>query len=385
MTFATSRLGILSVLFMLAGCQEFPVAGPQLSDVQAMAAQPGTGGVQVVELNDQIARHLLLARKQSLFSETLGSSAAPDFVLGRGDVIEVVIWEAPPATLFGAIGPDERGALSTSRAVTLPEQVIDSAGFISVPFAGRVGAAGRTTDAVSQDISEKLRGKANHPEVQVRLKKNSSALVTVVGEVTNSVRLPVTSSGERVLDALAAAGGVRQPVSKMTLQLSRGKVSVAMPLDYVIRDPAQNVPLHGGDVLTAVFQPLSFTALGATGKNEEINFEAQGITLAQALARSGGLTDSRSDARGVFIFRYEQADALDWPSKPIMATKDRLVPVVYRINLRSPDSFFVMQNFAMSDKDVLYVSNAPAAELQKFLNVVFSAAYPVLTIWQLSK
>jgi len=385
MTLATSRFGIFTVLLLLAGCQEFPVSGPQLSDVQAIAARPGTTGVQVIDLSDQIARRLLQARKQSLFSETLGSAVAADFVLGRGDVIEVNIWEAPPATLFGVSAPDQRGAITTSRAVALPEQVIDSAGFISVPFAGRIEAAGHTTEAVAQAIEEKLRGKANHPEIQVRLMKNSSALVTVVGEVTNSVRLPLTSSGERVLDALAAAGGVRQPVSKMTLQLSRGKDSVAMPLDYVIRDPSQNVPLHGGDVLTAIFQPLSFTALGATGKNEEINFEAQGITLAQALARSGGLVDSRSDARGVFIFRYEQAGALDWPTKPVMATNDQLVPVVYRVNLRSADSFFVMQNFAMNDKDVLYVSNAPAAELQKFLNVVFSAAYPVLTVWQLSK
>ncbi len=130
--------------------------------------------------------------------------------------------------------------------------------------------------------------------------------------------------------------------------------------------------------MTALYQPYSFTALGATGKNEEINFEAQGITLAQALARAGGLQDSRSDAQGVFIFRLEDAAALQWPDHPVVTTVDGKVPVVYRINLRDPNSFFVAQSFMMDNKDLLYVSNAPIAELQKFLNVVFSVAYPIV-------
>jgi polysaccharide export outer membrane protein len=153
----------------------------------------------------------------------------------------------------------------------------------------------------------------------------------------------------------------------------------------VIRDPRQNVPLRAGDVVTALFQPLSFTALGATGKNEEINFEAQGITLAQALARAGGLIDSRSDAQGVFVFRLEPEAALSWPRQPASATPEGMVPVVYRIDLKKPSSFFVMQSFAINNRDIVYVSNAPAAELQKFLNLVFSVAYPILNTIQITK
>jgi len=43
-----------------------------------------------------------------------------------------------------------------------------------------------------------------------------------------------------------------------------------------------------------------------------------------------------------------------------------------------PNSFFVMQSFAIKNKDVLYVSTAPVTELQKFLNLVFSVVYPLL-------
>lgn len=248
-----------------------------------------------------------------------------------------------------------------------------------MPFAGEIHAAGRTLDEVGRVVTERLRGKANQPQTLVRLVQNSTSFVTVVGDVAASKRMPLTPSGERLLDALASAGGVKQPVDKMTLQVTRGDRVQALPLETVIRDPRQNVPLRPGDVVTALFQPFSFTALGATGKNDEVNFEAQGITLAQALARAGGLNDSRSDPQGVFIFRFENPKALALSQQPVRTAPNGKVPVVYRINLKDPNSFFVAQTFMMENKDLLYVSNAPIAELQKFLNVIFSVAYPVIT------
>ena len=338
--------------------------------------------MQIVDVDDKIARRLQAQQTQRLFSESLGQGRGSDPGIGAGDAVEVNLWEAPPAALFGGGVIDVRGVSGSVRATTLPEQVVDRDGFISVPFAGRIRAAGLTPQALEIEVVRRLKGKANQPEALVRVTRNASSNVTVVGEVTNSLRMPLSSGGERLLDALAAAGGVRQPISKTTLQVTRGNQFQSMPLDQVIRDPRQNVPLRAGDVITAIFQPLSFTALGATGKNEEINFEVQGISLAQALARSGGLVDSRSDAQGVFVFRFEKPDALDWPRQPAVTTTDGLVPVVYRIDLKNPSSFFVMRNFAIQHQDILYASNAPIAELQKFLNVVFSITYPLLNAVQ---
>ena len=371
-------------LFVLAGCSQMPTIGPQEQEVLKSTSQAAGALIQVVEVDAQVARSLTALRRTKLFSEALVASRGAAAEIGRGDTVEVSIWESPPATLFGSGVVDPRG-LSTARPVTLPEQMVDREGTITVPFAGRIPAAGKTPQAVEAEIATRLKGKANHPEVLVRVLRNPSSTVTVVGEVTTSVRMPLTPNGERLLDALAAAGGVRQPVSKMTLQVTRGEQFHALPLDVVIRDPRQNVPLQPGDVITAIHQPLSFTALGATGKNEEIAFEAQGITLAQALARAGGLNDSRSSPKGVFLFRLEQPQALQWPRQPAATTPEGLVPVVYRIDLNNPASFFVMQSFPISNKDVLYVSNAPAAELQKFLNLVFSVVYPVISTIQLTR
>ena len=279
----------------LTACSSIPTSGPSTSAVTQAPANPAdrhSGGRRQRRRGPAPA----LLQLAGDFSKTLGEHATTSQQLGAGDVIEVSIWEAPPALLFGTSSTDGRpNTTSNARVTALPDQTIDSNGNVRIPFVGPIRAAGRTPEELGMAITERLKGKANQPQTLVRLVQNTTSYVTIVGDVNSSKRMPLTPSGERILtrSPARAACGSR---SKMTLQVTRGKTVQSLPLETIIRDPRQNVPLQPGDVVTALYQPNSFTALGATGKNEEINFEAQGITLAQALGRMGGLNDSRSDA-----------------------------------------------------------------------------------------
>lgn len=380
----------LGVLFLLsacalAGCASrsawLPTSGPAtdvINDAQKSGTAVGTSGIRVVDIDNAVARRVTANQQNHLFSETFASVAATDYLVGAGDMLEVSIWEAPPASLFGTSPLEPRTGASTARVTTFPEQMVNASGRINIPFAGALKATGRTPDQIETDIVQRLKGKANQPQVLVRVMKNASSNVTVVGEFANSTRVQLTSKGERLLDAVAAAGGVRQPVGKMTVQLTRGNRVQSLPLSTIIQDPRQNIVLQAGDVVTALNKPLSFVVLGATGKNEELDFEAQGITLAQALARAGGLQDSRADAQGVFVFRFEDPSALGMVADATtLLTPDGKIPVIYKVDLKNPATFFVAQGFPIRDKDVMYVSNAPAAELQKFLNLIGSVIAPV--------
>ncbi len=371
---------MVALASLLSGCATFPgwlsSSGPSREQVMEAPSQAASA-IRLVEVNEEVARRLLELNKRQLFSETLSGELKPAYVVGPGDVLEVSVWEAPPATLFGTTVLDPRAGAATSRVTTFPEQMVAADGSINVPFAGAVPVAGLSPQQIEAEIARRLTGKANQPQVLVRVTRNATANVTVVGEVGQSLRMPLTAKGERLLDAIAAAGGVRQPVNKVIVQLTRGAQVQTLPLEHVIQNPKENVALAPGDVVTVLFQPLSFTVLGATGKNEEIPFEATGISLAQALARAGGMQDARADARGVFVFRFEDPRALDEAAKAGPTTPDGKVPVVYQLNLKNPASFLVAQNFPMRDKDVVYVANAPSAELQKFLNILTSSIYSV--------
>lgn len=362
-------------LVLLSGCASTWLAhsGPS-RDTVVKASDKGT--VLLVDVSDAAARKLLASQHRTLFSDVLPGGSGLSYAVGPGDVLEIAVLEAPPGMLFATTALDARGASGAARATAFPERMINTAGTITVPFAGSLRVEGMNLQQIEAAITERLRGKANQPQVVVRLVRNASSTVTVVGEVGRSTLLPLTPRGERLLDALAEAGGVRQPVNKTSVQITRGERVVTLPLETVITDPRQNIPLRPGDVITALHQPLSLSVLGATGKNEEINFEVQGITLAQALARAGGLQDNRANATGVFIFRFEEPAVFANAAEPVPHDANGRVPVVYSFNLLDAGTFFTAQNFPMKNRDVLYVANAEAANLQKFLNVVGSVIYP---------
>lgn len=377
--------GAACLAMALSGCAIMSASGPSARSIRAERDQTvDEAQIKLVDVTDAITRNLIANTHHSSFADDLGEGRPIGSVIGQGDVLDIAIWEAPPATLFGSSGSDLRlGSTSSgslARGSSLPEQMVDSDGKITIPFIGRVQAAGRTPQEIARTITSRLAGMAHQPQAIVRLSRNAAANVTVVGEVANSARVPLTSRGERVLDILATAGGVRQPVGKMTVQITRGMKTTALPLDTVIRDPRQNVRLEPDDVMTLLYQPYSFTALGAIGKNDELPFEATGLTLAQALGRISGLQDSRADVKGVFIFRFEDPAALDPATREgARLTPEGKVPVIYRINMKDPSSFFIAQSFPIRNKDVLYVSNAPLADIQKFVNVIYSTFLPAAT------
>jgi polysaccharide export outer membrane protein len=379
------KVSVICVLavFCLSGCATYPewlpASGASREQVQETRDTGRIEGIELVDVNDALVKRLAANKKPEQFASVFPSAASNNYLIGPGDVLEVTIWEAPPAMLFSGVAPAAGITANSSNSVTLPSQMVAADGTIAIPFVNRVVVKGRTTEQIEASIVSHLKGKANQPQVLVRVAKNNASNITIVGEVNTSAMMPLTPKGERLLDGIAFAGGLKQPVSRMAVQLSRGDVTATMPLDSVIRDPRQNVMLKPGDVVTALFQPLSFSVLGATGKNDEIPFEAQGISLAQALARSGGLNDSRADARGVFVFRFEDAKLFDGKEQPVKSTNGT-VPVVYEIDLRDPAAFFLTQNFPIQNHDVIYVTNSPGAEFKKFLSFIVMVASPTATI-----
>ena len=390
---SVKRLSIVAPLLILAtllsGCASAGSSGPSAKRVMAAGQQTiESAGIRTIDVTDSVARRVADASRSPLFSEVLGEGVAEATVIGPGDVVDISIIEAPPAVLFlGTLSSTQISSNDTVRPTTvssglqLPQQMVELNGRLTVPFAGSVQAAGRTPQQIEQDIRGRLRGKAHDPQVVVRRVTNVTSAVTVLGDVAQSGRIPLSAKGERLLDVLAAAGGSTQPLAKSAVQVTRNDRSLTLPLKSVVSDARQNVVLRPGDVVTVYFQPFTFTALGATGSNAEVPLEATEVTLSQALGRVGGLQDNRADIRGVFVFRFENPDALD---PALLAgsrtTADGKIPVIYRVDLTNPATFLVAQTFPIKNKDVLYTANAPLTEFAKFVNIISSLTYTVVNL-----
>ncbi|HHX2505261.1 TPA: polysaccharide biosynthesis/export family protein [Neisseria subflava] len=371
----TRRGMLLLCVSLLTACSSLPTSGPSTRNVVALGQQPATAEVPEVELidvNGAVAQSLYQAQVNQSFAQ-LGDGTSSIGAINIGDVLDITIWEAPPAVLFG-------GALSSTgsgnaQQTKLPEQMVSSSGTISVPFIGDVSVLGKTPVQVQNIIKGRLKKMANQPQVMVRMVQNNAANVSVI-RAGNSVRMPLTAAGERVLDAVAAVGGSTANVQDTNVQLTRGNVVRTIALEDLVAHPRQNILLRRGDVVTMITNPSTFTSMGAVGHTQQIGFSVKGLSLAEAVGRMGGLQDYSADARGVFVFRYAPLSELPPEKQSKWVEKgygDRAeIPVVYRLNLADANSMFWMQRFPVKDKDVVYVSNAPMAEVRKFLSFVFS-------------
>ena len=367
----------------LAACSTFGAAGPSTRDIAGAEGDRYAGApILVVDLDSTATSRLTTFSRQRSFANVFGGAPGAAPRIERGDLIAVTLFEAPPAVLFGTTGSMAgAGDPMVAGSIVLPEQRVSEDGSIAIPFAGTLQAAGRSAADIQREIVSRLRGKANDPQAIVRLVDNQASNVTILGEVANSRRVPLSARGERVLDILAQAGGTTEDVDKITVRLSRGARAETMPLESIILDPAQNVPVRTDDVITVLHQPYSFIALGAVQRNAEVPFEGGGVSLAQALGRIGGLRDDRSDVRGVFVFRFEDRDVLDVARvADVPVTSAGRVPVIYRVDLSEPTGIFVAQDFMVRDDDVLYVSSALGADLQRFIATLSNFALSTIAI-----
>jgi polysaccharide export outer membrane protein len=286
---------------------------------------------------------------------------------GIGDTVSVTIFEAAAGGLFI---PQEAG-VRPGNFVTLPDQAVDNEGNITVPYAGAVKAAGRTNIEIQRDIVDKIKNRAIEPQVVVTLTHQNTALVSVLGEVNNPTRYPAaaTGAGDRILDAITRAGGIKGQGYETWVQLERHGRTASVPFENLIQATANDIYVQPGDRIYVYREQQKFLALGATGQSGQFNFDAWRINLAEAVGKAGGLLDSQADPDAVFLYRAEPRDVAQRLGADVNKFPGAaLIPVIFTINLRDPGGFFLATRVMMKNGDIIFVSNARSVEVTKFLN-----------------
>lgn len=367
-------LAVASFCCVLSACA---ASGPSRRELIGSSENPNFPYVLVDVTPDTAGR--VAAWHHPTFGAQFGDyRGASTQRLGAGDSVQITIWEAGTGGVFATPTSDiaTGGATRTS---PIPEQVVAKDGSIAVPYAGRIKVAGLTTEAVESAIVKALSGRTSQPQALVTLTHSISHTATVTGDVTNSARVPLSGAGDRLLDVIASAGGIKVPIHEAVIGLSRNGTTLNVPMQEVVANQKENVFVRSGDVVTVYRQPLSFTAVGATGRNAVIPFDASGLTLEEAIGKAGGLLDSRADPTGIFILRYEPAQLVrGFATIPPSLAYQNAIPVVYHLNVKDAPSLFLARRFAMRDKDILYVTNAPVSEVEKIFRVLGAIAAPTL-------
>jgi polysaccharide export outer membrane protein len=303
--------------------------------------------------------------------EELGQGSAQ--VIQPGDIVHVAIFETGGG-LFSPLAAE--GQSGGSPVTSLPAQRIDQIGDITVPYAGRVRAVGRLPRDLESDVKDLLKQKTVDPQVIVTVgEREGGDLVSVGGDVKNSTQVAVALAGTRVVDAVTAAGGslVRPHLSMVSV--SRSGATRYDTLQQIYDNPRKNILLQPGDTVLVRARPINFMVFGAGGQIGKFPIESEDLTLAEAMAQSGGPSDTRANPSAIFIYRREKRGLLESLGKSEIP-EGASVPVIYRLELQKPNGFFFASNFAMRDRDIIYYGSASSVGVLKFMSLINSFFAP---------
>jgi polysaccharide export outer membrane protein len=381
------RHAILCVVLLVAtGCAMIPDSGPARRTVESQAAislTASTGGsiidYALVDLNRYVLPFLSDPGPGSLLRTFgAGRGPVPEIDVGIGDTVQVTIFEAQAGGLFI---PSDAGS-RPGNFVSLPNQTVDSKGYITVPYAGQIYALNRSTAAIQRDIVDKLKDRAIEPQAVVALVNQTSTQVTVVGDVNNPGKISINPSGDRVMDAISRTGGIRSPGYEEFVTLQRHGLKGTVYFINLVTDPHENVFVAPGDTLYVYDYQRAFMAFGATGASGQFKFLQENVTLSDAVGKAGGLLDGRAEPGQVFVYRIEHRATLEkMGADTSRFPPDRVeIPTIFRVNFRDPSGFFAARRFPMRDGDIIYVDNADQVEITKFLTLITTVTNSASTV-----
>src|SRR5690606_37505010 len=229
---------------------------------------------------------LLALLTLSLAAQTAAAQSRNDYTLGPGDVLRIQVFQSQDLTV---------------------EARISESGVISYPLLGVVKLAGLSPQQAENLIATRLReGKfLQNPQVTLNVLQFRSQQVSVLGQVARPGRYPLETTGMRLSEILSVAGGVAPTgADSVILMTNRNGRPQRLEIDLVdmftTGDLSKDVVLQAGDTIYVNRAPNYFV-YGQVQRPGQYALD-RGMTVAQAIAKGGGLTLRGTD-RGVRLHR----------------------------------------------------------------------------------
>lgn len=361
MTSQTSRrlrgIAVLALAGLVASCG-LPRTGPTQNEIFAGSVLR-EGDAFILTVDDRVNAIAGVSPALAFAQSFTSAGVVGSDTIHPGDTLAISIWENVDD---GLIVP------AASNSTILEEVQVDGQGFIYVPYAGRIRAAGNPPEAIRSLIADKLAEQTPDPQVQVARLAGDGQSVSVVGAVGAQGVYPIERSTRTLSAMLARAGGVAVEPEIAQVTVTRGSHTGSIWFEDLYDGQHHDIALRGGDRVMVQRDARAFTALGALGSQNRVPFESQSLSAIEAIASVGGLSPSSSDPTGVFIFRNEpEAIARQLMGNPNLTGMQR---VVYVLDLTRPNGMFFARDFNIRDGDTVYVTEAPFTQFAKIIAAI---------------
>src|SRR5258708_25797549 len=102
--------------------------------------------------------------------------------------------------------------------------------------------------------------------------------------------------------------------------------------------------------------------------NRRFSFENDDMSLAEALAKAGGLDPTRADSKSFFVYRFEPKPLLESVGIDVSQFPTKASPAVYKFDLSKPDGIFLADTFKIRTHDLLVAAPSPPPESITLIN-----------------
>lgn len=358
----TRRATALGLFATLAACR-LPRSGPNKREIYEGSVLKG-GDAFIVTVTPSVTRATALQPAFGFSSAFTKAGVMAQDVISPGDRIGVTVFEnVKDDPLLGNTG---------QRVATLQELQVDGQGYVFIPYAGRIKAAGQTAEGLRNAITRKLDPQTPDPQIVVQRASGNGSTVTVNGMVAGQGNYPIEAPTRTLTAMIAKAGGVTIPQPVAVVHVTRGSRTEKVWLADLYSNPGLDIALRPGDTITVEQDTRAFVALGATGAQSRVPFQTQTLSALEAIATVGGLNTNTADPTGVFILRNEPQEI----ARSVLGRRDLTGDqrFVYVLDLTQPTGMFEARDFLVRDGDTLYVTEAPFTQWTKVIGSITGSA-----------
>ncbi|MCX7286612.1 MAG: polysaccharide export protein [Rhodobacterales bacterium] len=354
----TASFVLIASVTLLSGC-ELPRSGPYKEEVLSSSVAEA-GNAYIVPVTSSVTRATAVQPSFGFSADFRNAGLIGSDTIASGDTLAITVFEnVRDEPLLGNTG---------QRVTPLSEVQVDGQGFIYLPYAGRILAAGQTPEGLRQAITRKLEDQTPDPQVTVSRIAGDGSSVSIAGQAAGPGVYPIEAPTRTLATMLAKSGGVAIEPNVAIIRVTRGGKTGKIWLKDLYRKPELDIALRPGDMIVVEEDSRNFIALGATGSQTLVPFESETLSALEALATVGGLSTVEADPTGVFILRDESAAVANAVLGRTDLTADQRV--VYVLDLTSPMGLFEARDFQIRDGDTLYVTEAPFVRWQKALSAI---------------
>ncbi|MDE1183033.1 polysaccharide biosynthesis/export family protein [Paraburkholderia sp.] len=361
---ALQTIGCVAAIGALSACGLAP--GQKMA---TPATLPETGGeysteaqqdvqVPITDINLALLRQMKASPQSVVTAETLQLFGKPtSYRIGAGDVLQITVWDHPE--LAAAVGQPSQ---NTRTADAAPGFLVDSSGNVQFPYAGKVHVGGDDAQTVQSKIHTELAKVFLNPQVTVRIASFRASSVYIDGEVHTPGSQQINDIPMSLTEAVGRAGGFTSNADQSRVDLVRNGVTYPINVAELIksgRNPSE-IYLHSGDLLrVASREDNGVYVMGEFNRPATILPMRDGrLTLSDAMSQAGSLNVNSADAKQLFVIRGSITGG---------------EPQVYHLDVKSPVSMILANQFDLQPKDVVYIDNNGLVRFNRVLNLLLPA------------